>query len=631
MTSEPSPKDRFTSLDTYALVQELRRWRGARVDKAFDAGASSFSFSLRSPALGRSELTVVPGRYAALLPTASEHAEDLSPLARELRRLLSGAAISRVSDPAGERYLEVELVRASDPAPTVLAVELFGTGNLVVARDGRIAAVAHPRRWAHRELRIGASYARPPSRDDPWALGVERIREELEASRRDLTTTLAARLALGGPVAEEVVARAGLDPAAPTSGDAADLAGRLHTVLRELVAEVGEAPKGHLVRRGGEPVDATPYRPKRWAAVEGVSTEETPTFSAAAHLYFSSTTAPVVSPEEKAREAEREGLERLAARQRSAADELAANVDRLRSDAEWVYAHYEAAESALKEAAAKERPGRELRVVLEGRTVTLVVGKDVEGAARALYEGSKRHAAKLEGARAALAETESRLAGEQLARSRAAPTSPAPSRRKERWFEKYRWFVSSEGVLAIAGRDAASNDVVVRRHLKAGDVYLHADLQGAASVVVKRPQGASAIGPTTLREAAQWAVAYSKAWRAGLASASAFWAEPDQVSKSAETGEFVPKGAWVVRGTKHYERDVPLELAVGTVELDGEPTWSVAPEAALRARGTVRYLLTPGEERERARTEEELVRELGIPRSLLQRLLPAGGIAARRA
>jgi hypothetical protein len=126
-------------------------------------------------------------------------------------------------------------------------------------------------------------------------------------------------------------------------------------------------------------------------------------------------------------------------------------------------------------------------------------------------------------------------------------------------------------------------------------------------------------------------VAFSKAWRAGLASASAFWVSHDQVSKSAESGEFVARGAWVIHGTKNVLRDLPTELALGTIDYEGESLWTAAPPEAVRRRGTVRVVLTPGPERERSDREAELVRELGIARPLLQSLLPAGGISVRRA
>ena len=178
--------------------------------------------------------------------------------------------------------------------------------------------------------------------------------------------------------------------------------------------------------------------------------------------------------------------------------------------------------------------------------------------------------------------------------------------------------------------DAPPNDLVVRRNLKDGDFYVHADLHGAASVVVKHAApGEPPLSDLTLREAGQWAVAFSKAWRAGSASAEAFWVESEQVSKKAASGEFVARGAWVIDGTKHVMKDLPLELAIGTIRYEGDERWTVAPPAAVRALGEVR-VLAPGEERERGEREVELSKELGLPRPVLQSLLPAGGLSVRR-
>ena len=59
------------------------------------------------------------------------------------------------------------------------------------------------------------------------------------------------------------------------------------------------------------------------------------------------------------------------------------------------------------------------------------------------------------------------------------------------WFEKFNWFISSENYLVLAGRDGQQNEMLVRRYLRAGDVYVHADIHGASSIIVKNPQGMS--------------------------------------------------------------------------------------------------------------------------------------------
>ena len=636
MSGVPTPKDRFTSLDTLALVRELRAVRRARVDKAFDLPSGGWSLTLRVPREGRRELVLVPGRYSALLPEAAEHSEGLSPFARELRRLLEGAVLEEVPDTGGERFLELGLRRSDDPPEIVLALEMFGTGNLVVARGGRILAVAQPRRWAHRTVAIGAEYARPPSRSNPFELGVAEIAAELTRSRTDLASTLAARLALGGPLAEEVIARGQWDPSQPAATGAEAIGPVLHRVLQALVFEVGERPTGYLYLREGVAVDATPYRSERWKDAADVREETRETFSGAAAEFFPTLVAPAVSTEDRERSERLKELERQLARQRSAVEELARQVDGLKADASAVFDHYATAEAVLEEAQQKEDAGPTVDARLGERSVELRVGESPRSAAQRLFEEAKRMQAKLEGARNAVAEAEEKLAGLSKATRRSPGgdrTSPSGvPRRHPFWFERYRWFISSEGAIVIAGRDASSNDLVVRRNLKDGDFYVHADLHGAASVVVKHAApGETPLTEATLTEAGQWAVAFSKAWRAGLAAAEAFWVPSDQVSKKAASGEFVARGAWVIHGTKQFLRDLPLEIGVGTIAYRGETLWMAAPPSAVRSRGDLRALLVPGPERERGEVEVELARTLGIPRPILQGLLPAGGVSVRRA
>ena len=633
MTTAPTPKDRFTALDTVALVSELRALPRARVDKAFDLVGSGWSLVFRIPGEGRRELLLVPGRYAALLSETVPHREELSPFARELRRLLTGSVLASAAEPGGERFLELTFSRADGADELLLALELFGSGNVIVAREGRIVAVATPRQWAHRSVRVGAEYARPPRRTDPWSLRVSEIEAELARSRTDLASTLAARLNLGGPIAEEILARAGVAPDEPAAPRAQQLAPLLARELAGVRSEVTDPPTGHAYARDGTIIDATPYPSRRWTATGSVEERSLGSFSEAAHRYFGSLVVVPPSLAELAATKARQELDRLTEQQRQAVEELAGTVVRLQAQAEAIYAHYTEAEKALETAPAAEPGARSFEVSVGDQIVPLLYGRTPRESAQALFDESKRVHAKLLGARAALAESEGRrhVPEEVPTPGRSGPTV-APTRRKVHWFERYRWFISSEGAIVIAGRDAATNDLIVKRHLREGDFYVHADLHGAASVVVKHPiDPAVAVTEATLREAAQWAVALSKAWRAGLASATAFWVTPEQVSKAGASGEFVARGAWVVHGAKHYLRDLPTELAIGSIEYEGETLWTAAPPEAVRRRGTARFILSPGPERDRPEREVELARDLGIPRPLVQSLLPAGGLAVRRA
>uniref|UniRef100_A0A8C8SHM0 Ribosome quality control complex subunit NEMF n=1 Tax=Pelusios castaneus TaxID=367368 RepID=A0A8C8SHM0_9SAUR len=122
--------------------------------------------------------------------------------------------------------------------------------------------------------------------------------------------------------------------------------------------------------------------------------------------------------------------------------------------------------------------------------------------------------------------------------------------RKVYWFEKFLWFISSENYLVIAGRDQQQNEIIVKRYLKSGDIYVHADLHGATSCVIKNSTG-EPIPPRTLGEAGTMALCYSGAWDARIIT-SAWWVYHHQVSKTAPTGEYLTTGSFMIRGKKNF-------------------------------------------------------------------------------
>ncbi|KAJ2108613.1 hypothetical protein GGI16_001061 [Coemansia sp. S142-1] len=135
--------------------------------------------------------------------------------------------------------------------------------------------------------------------------------------------------------------------------------------------------------------------------------------------------------------------------------------------------------------------------------------------------------------------------------------------RKPFWFEKFSWFISSDGYLVLAGRDMQQNELLVKRHLRGGDAYVHADIHGAASVIVKNKpatESAETIPPSTLFQAGIMSVCQSRAWDAKIVT-SAWWVEASQVSKTAPTGEYLSTGSFMIRGKKHFLP--PTQLVYG--------------------------------------------------------------------
>ncbi|KAG0340587.1 hypothetical protein BG004_006345 [Podila humilis] len=134
--------------------------------------------------------------------------------------------------------------------------------------------------------------------------------------------------------------------------------------------------------------------------------------------------------------------------------------------------------------------------------------------------------------------------------------------RKPYWFEKFMWFITSENYLVIAGRDMQQNELIVKRYMKKDDIYVHADIHGAATVLIKNPSDKEPVPPSSLYQAGIMSVCQSKAWDAKIVT-SAFWVRADQVSKSAPTGEYLTTGSFMIRGKKNFLPPVQLVYGFG--------------------------------------------------------------------
>ncbi|KAF6228332.1 hypothetical protein HO133_008062 [Letharia lupina] len=187
--------------------------------------------------------------------------------------------------------------------------------------------------------------------------------------------------------------------------------------------------------------------------------------------------------------------------------------------------------------------------------------------ARQYYEQKRSAAVKeqktLQSSEKALKSTEKKISAD-LKKGLKQEKEVMRPQRKAIWFEKFVYFISSEGYLVLGGKDAQQNEILYKRYLKKGDVYIHADLHGAASVIVKNKLGMSEspVPPSTLSQAGTLAVATSSAWDS-KAVMSAWWVDANQVSKTAPTGEFLPTGSFVIRGHKNFLPPAQLLLGFG--------------------------------------------------------------------
>ena len=198
--------------------------------------------------------------------------------------------------------------------------------------------------------------------------------------------------------------------------------------------------------------------------------------------------------------------------------------------------------------------------------ITIDITKSVEQNASMYFEKAKKAKHKLEGAKEALQESKKKLAklDKQIKIKEEEEKKKKPPRKKV-WFEKFRWFYTSEDFLVIAGRDATTNEIVIKKHTDKHDIVFHTELPASPFAVLKT-EGKKP-GKISLEETAQFTGVYSKAWKSGRTVADIFYVNPDQVTKTALSGEYIPKGAFMIYGKKKFITPV-LKLFVGKMKDD---------------------------------------------------------------
>ena len=157
------------------------------------------------------------------------------------------------------------------------------------------------------------------------------------------------------------------------------------------------------------------------------------------------------------------------------------------------------------------------------------------------------------------------------------------------WFERYRWFITSDGLLAIGGRDSHSNSSVVRKHTKKGDLVFHAEIVGSPFFILKN---ASEMNKDSIREVGWSVVSFSRAWREQVGS-NAYWVKPDQVKASAPSGMYLPKGSFMIEGRKNSLGSFFPEIAVGVCRVENRYVLMSGPRSAISNNSIIYVLLSP--------------------------------------
>lgn len=605
-------KDAMSSVDIKYVVDELQSLIGARIDKIYHDG-NEIRIKLHVTGEGRKDLLIEAGKRIHLTTYIKEAPKEPSSFTMLLRKHLSGKRLEGIEQHDFDRIVKLKTGEAT------LIAELFRKGNVILLNaENKIIGALRYEEFKDRAIKPGREYKLPPARESPIEVSFERFKELIQ-EEIEIVKALARKFNMGGLYAEEILLRAEVDK----KKIAKELGDKELELIFEKMKEVFNAEKKPcIVYKDGTPIDVLPIELKQY---ENFEKRYFPTFSEALDEYFGKMTIERAKLERtKKLEEKKRQIEITLKRQEESLKAFEEEIRKNKELGDLIYANFAFIDNLIKEfrraiekfgweefkRRIKEGKKQQNRIALmvkgidpknkavtveiDGKNITLYLDRSIGENAEIYYERAKKAKHKLEGAKKAYEQTilklkeVEKIIEEEMKKELAVKKL---KKRKKKWFEKFRWFISSEGFLVIGGRDATTNEIVVRKHMEEDDLYCHADVHGAPHVIIKKGKKAS---EKTIFEACQFAVSMSKAWSEGIFSVDAFYADPNQVTKKAPSGEYLGKGAFMVYGKRNWMRGIPLKLAVGVVNYEGEDLVMCGPVDALKAHTNKYIIIKPG-------------------------------------
>ncbi len=633
-------KKEFSSFDIAAATHELKPLiADSRVNNIYQLGDKTLIFKLHKANLTPIRLVMEAGRRLHSTVYAQESPAAPPAFCMSLRKYLRGAWVAGIEQYEFERIVTVTF--RTKEGLLKLVVELFGEGNFILTNEKNmiLQALLFKRMRDRNILRNEVLVVPPPSGKNPFKVSLAEMAEALRnAGESEVVRAMARLLGIGGVYAEEVLLRVGVDKAKTYKNLSDEEIKGIFDTLQSLLSKISAATLEPSIILDEEEnfVDVVPLKLKRY---EGCKTQVYATFNQALdEFYLRVTTAEnaFASVEVDKLKLEAERLKRMVAEQEKSIHEDEAKAERDKLIGDTIYAHFNELQTFQDKLLNANRAGKDWNTVIsealaakktgnapeayiqsfDGRNLAINFSMDnfqfsinlrhsLFENANEYYERGKKAKLKSSGALSALEDSKKKLtkiereltAAEELKSLKPAALMEALAKRKverenKEWYEKFRWFTSSDGFLVVAGKDTVSNEVLVKKYTTQEDAVFHAEISGAPFVVVKAE--GKTISEQALHEAGEFAASFSRAWRENAGSADVYWVKQDQLSKSGPSGESVPHGAFAVVGKRNWTRSVPLRTAVGII-VNEETSYVGGPMDAVKAKTKIYIVLVPGD------------------------------------
>src|SRR6266540_264361 len=520
-------------------------------------------------------------------------------LSREIER----AKISSVSQPGSERIFFLYFVNRANKVRKLI-VEIFGKGNIILCDESmEILWILNPIEVRHRTLRTGSEYVLPPKRgEDVLQISLESMKKiaSLQPNNTEVVKWLGNCTSLPRKYLEEILLQSAINTKYAnllSDNDIEIIYEKTREITNKIIDEKNHAPSV-IVDKLGLAVDTSPIPMSKEVNVKKVETYMDGIDQVLSNEILT------IGRNLKTEEADRKilELEHDLEEQNKAKMQVISKSKSLRNLAhELMKLSFIGIQDMNDNKVNTLLQSNDSKIVHEnGLTYLdlfnerLKLESNIPTFSSLLFCRAKELERGSINIDKASEELKSRIERVQNQTQKIREKIQFNMLESKHWYERYRWFVTTDGHLVIGGRDASSNSAVIRKHMTENDIVFHAEIHGSPFFLVKNARNLDS--GNFLEETAQATVSFSRAWKDGLSSADAYWVFPNQVKKGAPTGQFLPKGSFVIEGKRNFYKGVELKLSIGLIQIENNRyTIVCGPSNAIRRRSLVfASLLTGG-------------------------------------
>ena len=527
-----------------------------------------------------------------------EEGQFVNVLSREIER----AKINSVSQPGSERIFFIHFVNRDDKERKLI-VEIFGKGNIILCDESmRILWILLPVEVRHRTLKIGSEYILPPNRgEDVLKISLDCLKKSanLQPDNTEVVKWLSKSTSLPRKYLEEIILQSGINTKYVNllnDNDIEIIYEKTKEITNKVIDEKNHNPSVILDNQGVV-VDASPILISKETNVRNVESY----MDAIDQVLSNEILTMGRSLKTEVADKKILELEHDLEEQNKAKMQVISKSQSLRNVAHELM--------KLSSMGVQDMNDNKVKTVLKNNDSKIVhenglayldhlnervkLEQSIPKFSSLLFSRAKELERGSINIDKASEDLKSRIVKIKNQTQKIHEKIQFNKLESKQWYERYRWFVTTDGHLVIGGRDASSNSAVIRKHMAENDLVFHAEIHGSPFFLVKNATNQE--NGTFVEETAQATVSFSRAWKDGLSNGDAYWVFPNQVKKGAPTGQFLPKGSFVIEGKRNFCRGIELKLSIGLIQIEKKRYRFVCgPSSAIQKRSLVLASLLPG-------------------------------------